>query len=295
MFIFKTDIASEARRHHGDELPGVTLGKIDFGGISGETVSVTNEESSRILEKPVGIYTTLDVSSLSDPAQNTFSLCANAVAETVAKLLPPPGRNTPILAVGLGNRKITSDALGPDTAEGIIATRHLSKELSESFGKLTPVAVFAPGVLGTTGIESGEAVLALVNRLRPGVCVLIDALASSDHRGLCRSIQISNTGISPGSGVANHRFEISEKTLGIPCISVGVPTVVEAGTLVSSVARKHGLTEEEFNFDADADSLYLTPKDIDRLSPLCARAISFGLNLAFQPNLTPSDIEALLS
>ena len=295
MFRFRTDMALEAQRRHGSGLQGVTLEKTDLFGIPSEKVVISNGKSAGILGKPEGIYTTLDITSLSDPAKADFENCVKAIAQTVSSLLPPVGQEKAVLAVGLGNRNITSDSFGPDTADRIIATRHLSKTLSESFVSLRPVAVLAPGVLGSTGIESGETVSALVSALRPSVCVLIDALASFDHGGLCKSVQISNTGISPGSGVANHRFEISQKTIGVPCISVGVPTVVEARTLVSAVAQKHGVNEESFSFDADEDSLYLTPKDIDRFSLLCAKAVSFGLNLAFQPNLTWEDIEALLA
>ena len=295
MFRFKTDMASEAQRRSGAGLAGVSLEKSDLGGIPAETVSVTDRISAELLGKPIGKYTTIDVSSLSDLTQNTLLPCAEAIAKTVTDMLPPLDIRETVLAVGLGNRKITSDSLGPDSADGIIATRHLFEDMPHNLGSLRPVAVFTPGVLGSTGIESGETVAALVSALRPRVCVLIDALASSDHGGLCKSVQISNTGISPGSGVANHRFEISPQTVGIPCVSIGVPTVVEARTLISAFAQKQGIDEESFLFDVDEDSFFLTPKDIDRLSPLCARAISLGVNMAFQPDLSASDIEALQS
>lgn len=295
MFNFRTDMALESQRRHGSDLEGVTLTKNELNGVASEKVVISSRESAELLGKPEGIYVTLDVSSLSDPQKSNLENCAKAIAKTVSELLPPFDSDEPILAVGLGNRSITSDSFGPDCADRIIATRHLSAQAPKSFSSLRPVAVLSPGVLGSTGIESGETVSALVSALRPSVCVLIDALASFDHGGLCKSVQISNTGIAPGSGVANHRLEISRKTLGVPCISIGVPTVVEAKTLVSAVAQKHGIREDLFSFDLEENSFFLTPKDIDKLSLLCAGAVATGLNLAFQPNLTIEDIEALLS
>lgn len=295
MFRFRTDMAYEAQRRHGSKLNGVSLSKSELHGIAMEKVVISSKESARLLGKAEGIYATLDISSLFDPQKSNLKNCAKAIAQTAAEFLLPFGNEKTVLAVGLGNRNITSDSFGPDCADRIIATRHLSKAQNGNFTSLRPVAVLSPGVLGATGIESGETVSALVAALHPSVCVLIDALASSDHGGLCKNVQISNTGISPGSGVANHRFEISQKTIGVPCISVGVPTVVDAGTLVSSVAQKHGIDESIFSFDVDENSFFLTPKDVDKLSLFCAKAVSFGLNLAFQPSLTHEDIETLLS
>ena len=295
MFKFRTDMAAEAQRQHGRDLKGVSLEKTEVFGILSERVVISDRKSAEILGKPEGTYTTLDISSLSDPSGQNLDNCIRAIAQTFSEYLSPYDLRETVLAVGLGNRSITSDSFGPDSADRIIATRHLSKTFPEKFGALRPVAVLSPGVLGSTGIESGETVAALVGSLRPSVCILLDALASSDHDGLCRSVQISNTGISPGSGVANHRFEISQRTIGVPCISVGIPTVVDAKTLVSSVAQKNGIDESVFSFDVDEDCFYLTPKDIDRLSRLCTEAVSSGLNMALQPGLTSEDIDSLLS
>ena len=295
MVRFRTDIAAESQRKHGSRLNGVRLEKHVLFGIRAERVVISNAESAEILNKPQGTYTTLDLSSLSDGGTSALQNCAFAVAETVSAFLPSTSNNEPILAVGLGNRNITSDSFGPNCADKIIATRHLANEPDVTPNVLRSVAVLSPGVLGSTGIESGENISAVARALRPCACILIDALASSDHSTLCKNVQISNTGIAPGSGVANHRFEISQKTIGVPCISVGIPTVVEAKTLVSAFAQSNGLSEEVFSFDAEDDSFYLTPKDIDRLSNLCVRAVSFGLNIALQPDLSTKDIEELLS
>ncbi|MBR4940661.1 MAG: GPR endopeptidase [Clostridia bacterium] len=295
MFHNRTDIAAEALSRQKTGIPGLSRQEYLLHGLRADEVTVSSPEAVRLLKKPAGTYTVLDISSLFDPAQNTLRACSAAIADIVGKLLPPDVKDKGILAVGLGNRDITSDSVGPLTADSIIATRHLRKNLSEEFSSLTSVAVTAPGVLGSTGLESAETVMSLARHISPALCVVIDALAASDHNGLCKSVQISDTGITPGSGVGNHRFEISPKTLGIPCIAVGVPTVVDSRTLASGLIQKHGISEENFTFDAEEDSFFVTPKDIDSLSRKCAVAISAGLNLAFQPTLSYDDISGLLS
>ncbi len=288
MFSTRTDIAAESHSVHKN-IPGVRSREFNIRGICAHEVIIDSPDAAKLLKKEPGRYITLDISALSDPTRNCFSDCAKALSELVSELIP---ESREILAVGLGNRKITSDSIGTGAADRIIATRHLSGNVNLS--GLRPVSVIAPGVLGSTGIESAETVFALAKRLSPCAVVLIDALASQNHNGLCKSVQISDTGISPGSGVGNHRFEISENTLGIPCISVGVPTVVDAATLVSGVAKSHRICEEDFEFE-DENSFFVTPKDIDRLSLISSRLIATGLNLAFQPMLGYEDIELLMS
>ncbi|MBQ5973009.1 MAG: GPR endopeptidase [Oscillospiraceae bacterium] len=277
----RTDMAAEARDGAGPAAKGVSSRRYALFGLPAEEIDVRTPEASRLLSKPVGRYTTLDVSALIDRRENAPDAAARAVADVVGRLLPPDG-GRPILAVGLGNRRITSDSIGPRTADRLLATRHLLRQLPDRFEGLRPVAVLQPGVLGTTGLESAETVCGLISSVPPCVCVLIDALASRSVGGLCRTIQISDTGVTPGSGVGNHRFEISAATVGVPCISVGVPTVVS-------------VSAADFSEPGDGGELFVTPREIDALSELCSRAVAAGLNLAFQPGLSLDDLDSLLS
>ncbi|MDD6262259.1 MAG: GPR endopeptidase [Clostridiales bacterium] len=294
MFARRTDMAAEARDLHAEELSGVESSVRTVCGISAEEVRIASIDAARLLSKPVGRYTTLDISPLIRREEGALHRCARAVAETVKPLLPSGCENTPILVAGLGNRRITSDCIGPQSAEGVIATRHLLRNVPERFEGMRPVAVIEPGVLGSTGIESAETICGIISKVPVCACVLIDSLASHSHGGLCRSVQISDTGVTPGSGVGNHRFEISRKSIGVPCISVGVPTVVDAKTMLAGIAGSLGL-DETAAAELVRENFFVTPKEIDSLSRECSKAVSLGLNLAFQPSLGISDIELLLS
>lgn len=294
MFSSRTDLAKECIKDPGAKLPGVRCSKTELFGITAEETEIFSASGEKTLGKPRGRYTTLDISPIFSPEQNAFERCVRALCSALSRHLPPDGGGR-ALCVGLGNRKLTADSLGPAVADGIIPTRHLLKDPGLKGCALREVAVISPGVLGDTGLESAETVLSLVKALSPSVCVLIDSLASLDRNGLCKSVQISDTGIAPGSGVGNHRFEINEKVLGVPCVSVGVPTVVDAATLASSVAKEHGIVESGFSFPGEEMGFFVTPKDIDSLSRTCARVLSTGLNLALQPSLSLSDVELLRS
>ena len=224
------------------------------------------------LGKGKGRYVTLegqDLTVFSDDYENMIK----EIAKEIRNFIPEGD----ILVSGLGNSDITPDALGPSVASKILATRHLEKELeneTDCFLKsLRRVSSFASGVLGQTGIE-----------IKPAGIIAVDALACSDVRRLGTTIQISDTGISPGSGVANARKELSEKLLGIPVIAIGVPTVVDMYTIVRN------FTDSE---PYDIPNMMVTSREIDRLIEHSAQLISMGINLALQPSLTPDDIKAL--
>ena len=200
-----------------------------------------------------------------------------------------------ILAAGLGNRSITSDSLGPRVVSGLLVTRHLKEYMPQSFGdSLRGVCAVAPGVLGTTGIETGEIIRSICARIKPSVVVAIDALAARRVERVNTTIQISDTGISPGAGVGNKRFELSRKTLGIPVIAVGVPTVVDAATIAVDAL-------EAYMDDTDREklaeellppyykSLIVAPKNTDAMISDMSGIISAGLNMAFQPGLCYED------
>lgn len=205
------------------------------------------------------------------------SYLENEIISALRQLLPE--RVEKILVVGLGNQEITPDAIGPATATRLLATRHIVGEIAERIGlkDLKSVSVISPNVLGKTGIEAAELVTAVSKKIKPQAVILIDALASSDISRLFRTIQFCNTGISPGSGVKNSRKEISENTLGVPTIALGIPTVVDVG--------KIGVKSEE---------MIVTPKDVDLLCEKVSEITARALNIFLQPDIEPEIIMSLV-
>lgn len=231
-----------------------------------------------------GRYITLEGSSLSRFSDN-YQLMAQELSQELAALLP----EGEVLVVGLGNNDITPDAIGPQTAAKVLATRHLRGELDsgeENFlTSLRPVSAFAGGVMGQTGIETAEIVRAISAELRPAAIIAIDALACTDISRLGTTIQLTDTGISPGSGVSNRRQELSEKLFHIPVIAVGVPTVVDMHTIVRSLTGK--------SINGELPNMMVTPRDIDRLTERASQLLAFGINLALQPTLSFEDVRGL--
>ena len=219
---------------------------------------------------------------------------AALAAELGALLGLAPG--APALVVGLGNRAITPDTIGPKAADQTMVPRHLVERVPEHFGSFRPVAALAAGVLGTTGMESGELVRAVAATLRPACVIAVDALASRSLRRVCRTIQLADTGITPGSGVGNARAALNAETLGVPVIAVGVPTVVDAATLTCDVLAEAGKGElNPAALQGAGDGLIVTPKDIDTQVHDLAKVIGYGINLALHTGLTIEDVELFLS
>lgn len=247
-------------------------------------IVIENDSCLKTLGKGKGRYITLEGRSLSRYADD-YEEMAQEVAGELGRLVP----DGDILVVGLGNNDITPDAVGPQAASRILATRHLRDELDgdeENFlVSLRRVSAIAGGVLGQTGIETAEIVRALAEQLRPAGIIAVDALACSDISRLGTAIQMTDAGISPGSGVANARKELSEKQLGIPVIAVGVPTVVDMHTIVRSLTG----TDIEVN----SPNMMVTPRDVDRLTERASQLIAFGINLALHPSLTFDDVRGL--
>lgn len=245
-------------------------------------IIIDNEESGKKIGKPKGKYVTLESSSLNG-FSGDYNKMAHELADELRKFIP----DGHIMVIGLGNSDITPDALGVYTAENIIATRHLRNEMSENefFMSLRPVSVLISGVIGKTGIETAEIIKAVTDKIKPDAVVVVDALACSDISRLGKTIQISDTGICPGSGVQNKRKELSYNTLNVPVIAIGVPTVMDMYTIIENFTGGKA--------DADLPNMMVTPKDIDRLSEHCASLLSCGINLALQPNLEFEDIEEM--
>ena len=288
---FRSDLALEETESLGrDNLPqGVKVDALQYDSITVNIVDITSEQGSKALGKPVGRYLTVELPPFYSSNQSTEKEI-EALAREIQKLVPEQGT---VLVVGLGNIHITPDALGPRTCDLCLATRHISGELAKSagLGNLRPVAALAPGVLGQTGIESGEIIRSIVKDLRPSAVIAVDALAARSLERLGCTIQVSNSGISPGSGVMNRRFELSKATLGVEVVSIGVPTVVDAATMVYELAgQEPSLAQQD-----KARMMMVTPREVDLLIERAAKVLSLAINHALQPHISVEDIGYLVS
>lgn len=293
---FRTDLALEKRESLGEETPnGVSCETEEYETATVTTITVENETGERALGKPKGKYITLEVTpfmknaGLSDERIEIFS-------KKLLSLLPQEGT---VLVAGLGNESITPDALGPRCISLLLATRHIKKELAKSIGfsSLRPVAGIVPGVLGKTGIETAEILEAVAEKINPAALIVIDALASRKLSRLGTTVQLTDTGLSPGSGVGNRGAEISRNTLGIPVIAVGVPTVVDGATMAFDLLEGAGVDTSSFLRDADFSKgrlMMVTPKEIDLVIERAAWLISMGINCALQKDMEPEDIAELV-
>ena len=292
----RTDLALEARELWQERagaasaLPGVEAHDTLREGIPVNTVRVLDSRGEEALGKPRGSYVTLTLEGLAGREEGIFQRAVRAVAGEVAQLLrdiPPAGL---VLVAGLGNRAITPDAIGPKVHQNVLITRHLVRQMPEHFGSLRPVASLAAEVMGTTGVESGELVRAVCEKIGPACVVAVDALASRSLKRLCRTVQISDTGITPGSGVGNHRMGLTRDTLGVPVIAVGVPTVVDGATLAADLLG----TDELPDLHGDG-GLLVTPKDIDSQVNDLSKVIGYAISMALQPGMALEELELLLS
>ena len=227
----------------------------------------------------------MEVPPLSDNAAS-LEETARLIGEELAALLPEKGT---VLVAGLGNEAITPDALGPRAAGMVLATRHIQGEYARSAGldDLRPTAVLAPGVLGQTGVESGEIVKGLCGVVSPAAVVAVDALASRSLARLGCTVQLCDTGIAPGSGVGNSRKELTETLLGVPVVAVGVPTVVDAATLARDLT---GGEESEVAVAPRGAQMMVTPREIDLLIGRASRLVAMAINAALQPAYSPADL-----
>lgn len=283
----RTDLALEKRELLGREEPeGVESEESDQGGVKFTKIRVINEKGSDALGKPIGTYITAEIPELmKNPVTDEDMI--EAVAAQLRSLLPKDGS---ILAVGLGNTRITPDAVGPKSVSMVLATRHIGKELSDEIGlgELRSVAGFVPGVLGRTGLEAAESVKGLVGAVSPSAIIVVDALAARKLSRLGTTIQISDIGIIPGSGVGNARKEITERSVGVPVISVGIPTVVDVGTLVAD------LTGSNSEIPSESRDMIITPREIDIVIERASELIGMSINKALQPDISVDEMMMLV-
>lgn len=277
----RTDLAVEAHRVRAGagRLEGVEVRETDRNGFRVSTVEVRSPATSKELCKPIGVYHTVTLDPVLRREEAAFSAAAELISGLIGELLPQ-NVDFSALVVGLGNRAITPDAVGPHTMESVLATRHLRAQPEDLFSALRPVCVLSPGVLGTTGIEAARMVKAVSADLRPDVVIAVDALACSEPERLCRTIQITDTGITPGSGVGNDREALNRDSLGVPVITVGVPTVMDIRTVSDSDVL---------------EGLFVTPRDIDTTVSDFSKLTGYAINLALQSELSIQDLDMLLS
>ena len=297
MYQKRTDLALEARElwqegvEKTTQLPGVKAGKSRREGYPITRVDILDDEGATTLSKPIGSYLTLDLTTYWQHRENYFARAVRALGAELKAMLPTEGA---AMVVGLGNRAMTPDAVGPLTLESILITRHLRAAMPRQFGGFRPVSAFSTGVLGTTGVESAEAVRGLVKEVEPDFVIAIDALASRRTGRVCTTVQLSDSGIVPGSGVGNHRAALNEKTLGVPVFAIGVPTVVDAATLAADLLEESGITEfDEGKLRSRQQPMTVTPRDIDAQVKELSRVLGYGINWALQ-ELDIDDMAALL-
>lgn len=310
-FQVRTDLALEVRESYEEDdirLRGVKVEEQSDKQkeIYTTIVHIETENGAKAMGKPVGIYITIEAPNMSSPDEGYHREISIEFAKHLRKMLGK--ERDSILVVGLGNREVTPDALGPNVVNNLHITRHMIKEygrLPSDVEKTGEISAIVPGVMGQTGMETLEIIKGVVQETHPKVVIAVDALAARSTRRLNRTIQITDTGINPGSGVGNHRNAINEETVGVPVIAVGVPTVVDAATIVNDTmeelieqmdhsenmqrlggtlgtldqAEKHQMIRELIS--PHLNTMFVTPKDIDETVKYLSYTISEGLNLAF--------------
>ena len=298
MFAKRTDLALEARElwqesaEKTTRLSGVKATKQRSEGYPVTRVDILDERGEKALGKPQGTYRTIDLTAFWQRKSDFFERAVRAVGGQLKELLPGEGT---VLVIGLGNGAMTPDAVGPLAADSVLVTRHLIAAMPRHFSGFRPVAVFRTGVLGTTGVESAEAVRGLVAQVEPSLVIAVDALASRRVGRVCTTVQLSDTGIIPGSGVGNHRAALNQETLGVPVFAIGVPTVVDSATLAADLLEESGIRD----YDGEAlqksrQNLMVTPRDIDQQVRDLSKVVGYGINWALQ-DLEIEEINSLLS
>ena len=293
----RTDLAVEAhqlwREGAGDaaSLPGVLAREEEREGFPVTTVTISSSEAAQALGKPRGTYVTLELDGLLRREAGAFPRAAAAVADCLRPLLPEEG---PALVLGLGNRAVTPDLIGPLAVDHLLVTRHLVEQVPEHFGALRPVAAAAAGVLASTGMESSLVARALVRQLRPACVIAVDALASRSLDRLCRTVQLSDAGVVPGSGVGNHREPLDRDSLGVPVFTVGAPTVVDGATLALDLLERAGRPQPDRAELPGGADFFVTPREVDLRVADLSKVLGYAVSMALNPSLSVEDLTMLL-
>ncbi len=296
--MIRTDLAMEARQVYGEEeISGVevTSGEVSKG-INKVKVVISSKEGERALGKKIGTYVTLEAGDMACGDAVLDENCAKALAYEI-KSMAGDSIDKGVLIAGLGNRKVTPDALGPYVCDMVFVTRHIHEYAPEGIDeRLGNVSAISPGVLGITGVETGEIIEGIVNRIKPSLIIAIDSLASRSLERVRTTIQIADSGIAPGAGIGNRRKALDRQALGIPVLAIGVPLVVYASTVAHDLIQ--AAMKGSNNIDAGMQriinrmaaepkaDMIVTPKEIDKVVKDLARIISDGLNIALHKDLT---------
>ncbi len=266
---FRTDLAVEAAVNRPVSGQDVEQNSRKIGHLTLHTTRILTPAGEAAIGKPRGRYVTAVLPALTDH-EGDFAAYAAAIGGELAGMLPPEGT---VLVVGLGNRAVTPDALGPATADLVLATRHIGGEFARTAGltDLRPTAVIAPGVLGQTGTESSEAVRGVCREIHPAAVIVVDALAAGSVERLGRTVQMTDSGISPGSGVGNNRRPLNREVLGVPVIGLGVPTVTDV--------LLDGTTP-----------MMVTPREVDIMISRAARLLAMSIHAALHPAYSPMEL-----
>lgn len=303
--MYRTDLAVEAHEiaQNAGEIKGVTKEESVLKNVTVTKFKILDENGEKALGKPKGTYVSIEAPGLGEADDSVFDDALDIISHELQSMLEPYG-DGPVLVAGLGNAVMTPDALGPRCIKSILVTRHIAGELTKITGLegLRAVAAIAPGVLGQTGVETGEIIKALVQKINPTVVIVIDALASRRASRVGNTVQLSDTGIIPGSGVGNSRFAINKETLGVPVISMGVPTVVDAATLALDVLEAAGIQssrEEEQKIRSSIEpggiTMFVTPRFVDLLIEHIAKLTGLAINKALHPTVSVEDMAKLVS
>jgi spore protease len=304
MSTIRTDLALEAHEfaQNAGGVKGVTNEVSKLGNITVTKVKILDDNGAKALGKPIGTYVTVETPGLCEAEGEVFENTLQTVAQELQDMIKNVKEGL-ILVAGLGNDTMTPDALGPRAIKSVLVTRHIAGELSklEGLESMRPVAAIAPGVLGQTGVETGEIIKAMVQKIQPSAVIVVDALSSRRASRLGNTIQISDTGIIPGSGVGNNRFAINCESLGVPVISIGVPTVVDAATLVIDVLESAGIpanqTDEKKikdSIEPGGISMFVTPRLVDLIIEHAAKLTGMAINKALHPSISSADIAMLV-
>ena len=289
----RTDLAIELRENSmaqiaerdGGEFDGVVFNETESGGVHVSTIDIINEHGEKKLGKKAGRYVTVSFGNVSSMSFDEYERACGVIAENISSMA---GRiceeADSVLVCGLGNRRFSADAVGVIAAERTVITRHIKADDPDLFraAGFFDVSALTPGVLAQTGVETLDLVLGAVEKTNPDLIVVIDALAARQTERLACTVQLTDTGISPGSGVGNHRSAINKDTAGKPTIAIGVPMVIDSNTLIFDALNSAGAqTPEKL-----PPSMFVCPKDVDVMAELVGGMIGYAVNLAFHKNMT---------
>lgn len=296
-FQVRTDLALEAtesvRKQASGQMRGISIDEYDaLEDVHISKVAILTKNAAKSMGKPMGTYITLEAAGLQESDEDYHREISEELARQLKSVLPDIEQERSILVVGLGNRDVTADSLGPCTVDNLFITRHIIKEYGKQAyraSKIHQISALVPGVMAKTGMETAEIIKGVIKETTPDIVIVIDALAARSTRRLNRTVQITDTGIHPGSGVGNHRNALTRESLGVPVIAIGIPMVVDAGTIVSDALEK---LSEEFDggkasldyfrnsTDTQLHNMYVTAKNIDETTKRLSFTLSEAINIA---------------